>query len=92
MATLNRDQVAEIARRLAAKYDAKFDDGWFVGHQPTVVPGSHEESSCPWLVSWEECPDYDWNLRDDLQQITREVLGSDWFAEPINSWSVAFFS
>lgn len=88
---ITREAVVEIARRLAAKWRAPFTDSHFASFEPTVVEGSHEEVACPWIVSWEDCPAESWAWSEALREITEDVTGRRFYAEAINSWSVAFW-
>lgn len=73
-------QAVATADALAAQYGVDRQEGY----GPWIFPGSHENSSSAWIISWEECPDYDW--------VTNEIPAPPGFyAEPINHFAIAFF-
>lgn len=90
MSDIRRDQVAAIAAALSTRYGVPFDDAQFRSPQATITPGAHEESACPWILLWEECPDPDWVHADTLREAVR-AHAPDFFAEPINHWATAFW-
>lgn len=85
-----RTQVAEIAARYSALLEVPFSDGQWEPGEATVVAGSHEEADADWIVSWEEGP-YGWVDSEALNELAQDVLGGDWYAQPINHWCVAFY-
>lgn len=100
MQQLTKAQVQQIARRLAKRHGEKYIDVPYkerftpTGDDycgPWVFPGSHEESDAKWIISWEECPEYEWAYSDDIDRIVREVAPG-FYVEPINLVCVAFYA
>lgn len=97
MKQLQKAKVEQIARRIAKQYGEKYvpvryEDRMNVKgyYGPRVFPGSHEEVHSNWIISWEECPGYEWSYRDDILNIVREVAPG-FYPEAINHFSVGFY-
>lgn len=60
---------------------------------PEIYPGSHEEVSADWIISWEEGPE-EWTYDDALQDsIDNELkmLFPKFRAESVNHWCIAIY-
>lgn len=88
---IQREQVVAIAADLSARYATPFEDGWFKDGQATVVEGAHEDSECPWIISWEECPNPEWTQEIDLLKEVCQAHAPGFFVEPVNHLAVAFW-
>ncbi|MCK0441087.1 hypothetical protein MUG78_16935 [Gordonia alkaliphila] len=86
---IRRNQVEAIAAALSKHYST--DGGGSGLGGPKVFPGEHEESSSAWIISWEECPDYEWVYNLDLFSDLCDQHAPGFFAEPINHFAMAFY-
>lgn len=81
MKQITYGQAVATADALAARYGVDRSEGY----GPWIYPGSHENSASDWIISWEECPDYEWTFREDIP------APDGFYAEAINHFAVAFF-
>lgn len=92
--SVSRQQAVQIASLYADRFGAEFSDDHnnpFDGDGPAIVEGAHEEVSADWIMSWEEGP-YEWVFSEELNEIVDRVSNGRAYAQPVNSWCVAFYA